>query len=277
MANSSCELRALGDVEVEVAIDWAAAEGWNPGVHDADTFAAADDGAFIGGFLGEDLVAVVSAVRYGRAFGFVGFYIVAPEHRGRGFGLQVWRAAIDRLAGRTIGLDGVLEQEQTYRRSGFEAAFHSARFAGLAPGVVDLAGMPFDAVVAFDRRFFPANRTRLLSAWVRQPDAVAQAVVGGDGATVGYAVRRACRTGYKIGPLFAHTPAVADALFCSVTADLGPHDEVFLDVPLTNPRAIALAERHHLTPVFETVRMYTAPAPRVAADRAFGITSFELG
>lgn len=70
---------------------------------------------------------------------------------------------------------------------------------------------------------------------------------------------------------------MADALFCSVTADLGPRDEVFLDVPLTNPDGIALAERHHLTPVFETVRMYAGSEPQLAVDRTFGITSFELG
>ncbi|HLA33082.1 MAG TPA: GNAT family N-acetyltransferase, partial [Pseudomonas sp.] len=27
--------------EVDLAIDWAAAEGWNPGLHDADCFYAA--------------------------------------------------------------------------------------------------------------------------------------------------------------------------------------------------------------------------------------------
>lgn len=284
MADSSLAIRALRDGEVALAIDWAAAEGWNPGVRDAETFAAADAGAFIGGFLGAEPVAVVSAVRYGATFGFLGFYIVAPAHRGRGFGLQVWQVAIRRLAGRTIGLDGVLEQEATYRRSGFEPAFHSVRFAGVAPrqlatgpGVVDLAGVPLDALLAYDRRFFPADRTRFLTAWVRQPDAVARAVLDDDGAPAGYAVRRACRSGHKIGPLFANTPALADALLRSVTADLGPADEVFLDVPLTNPDGVALAERHGMTPAFETVRMYAGPEPELAIDRTYGITSFELG
>ncbi len=32
-----------------------------------------------------------------------------------------------------------------------------------------------------------------------------------------------------------------------------------------------------LSPVFETARMYTGPAPAIALDRIFGVTSFELG
>jgi hypothetical protein len=53
--------------------------------------------------------------------------------------------------------------------------------------------------------------------------------------------------------------------------------EVFLDVPAVNRDGIALAESLGLKPVFETARMYTAPAPPMRLDRVFGVTSFELG
>jgi hypothetical protein len=54
--------------EVDLAIDWAAAEGWNPGWHDADCFHAADPNGFLLGLLGNEPIATISAVRYGASF-----------------------------------------------------------------------------------------------------------------------------------------------------------------------------------------------------------------
>ncbi len=56
-----------------------------------------------------------------------------------------------------------------------------------------------------------------------------------------------------------------------------PGEVIVLDVPETNPAAVALAERHGMTSVFETARMYTQDAPPIAIERVFGVTSFELG
>ena len=77
---------------------------------------------------------MISAVRYGSGFGFIGFYIVRPNFRGQGYGLQIWNAAMARLAGRTIGLDGVVAQQDNYRKSGFVLAWNNARFEGLGGG-----------------------------------------------------------------------------------------------------------------------------------------------
>jgi predicted GNAT family N-acyltransferase len=40
----------------------------------------------------------------------LGFYIVKKDYRGQGDGIQIWKAALNHLSGRNIGLDGVLEQ-----------------------------------------------------------------------------------------------------------------------------------------------------------------------
>jgi len=52
---------------------------------------------------------------------------------------------------------------------------------------------------------------------------------------------------------------------------------VFIDVPEPNQSALGLAARYHLTPAFETARMYRGAAPALPLDRVYGITSFELG
>src|SRR6476469_513603 len=103
-------IRTLSLGELTDLIDWAADEGWNPGLEDAAMFQAADPEGFIGAFVGNEMVAAISAVAYGSAFGFIGLYICRPDRRGKGYGKAVWNAGMKRLAGRTVGLDGVAEQ-----------------------------------------------------------------------------------------------------------------------------------------------------------------------
>lgn len=88
-------IRNMTPDEVErIAVEWAAKEGWNPGIYDAPCFYAADPKGFFAGFLGDEPIACISAVAYDPDFAFIGFYIVNPEHRGKGYGLKIWNAAI---------------------------------------------------------------------------------------------------------------------------------------------------------------------------------------
>ena len=47
-------IRILDEKEVQLAVDWAAVEGWNPGLNDAAIFYRADPQGFLGGFLAGD-------------------------------------------------------------------------------------------------------------------------------------------------------------------------------------------------------------------------------
>lgn len=269
--------------EVDLAVDWAAAEGWNPGQHDADAFYAADHGGFLVGLLDNQAVATISAVKYGASFGFIGFYIVQPAFRGQGLGLQLWQAGLSRLAGRTIGLDGVLAQQANYRKSGFDLAYRNIRYQGVggapAPAdatVVPLSSVAFVDIAAYDRPLFPDERQVFLRHWIEQAGAVALGLVQ-HGQLLGYGVLRPCRSGFKIGPLLADTPALAERLWLALTARTPAGAAVFLDTPAANPAAVELAQRHGMQLVFETARMYRGPAPTLPIDRVFGVTSFELG
>lgn len=270
--------------ELELAVDWAAEEGWNPGLNDAECFFTADPEGFLVGTLDGEPVSVISAVRYGRTFGFVGFYIVKPAYRGRGLGIRIWNAAMERLEGRTIGLDGVVDQQSNYSRSGFVYAHRNVRYRGVVPSataarderVVALGEVPFDDLAVYDRPFFPDDRTRFLRSWTTQPGATALGVLEG-GRIRGYGVFRPCRSGGKIGPLFADAPDMAQALFDGLCAGAEPGAPVYLDVPEVNASAVRLAQGCGMTVVFETARMYTGEAPDLALDRLYGVTTFELG
>jgi ribosomal protein S18 acetylase RimI-like enzyme len=273
-------VRRMTEADLALALEWAAAEGWNPGLHDAHCFYAADSQGFFVGERDGVPIGCVSAVRYGSGFGFLGLYIVKAEHRGQGFGLELWRAALDHLGGRVIGLDGVVAQQENYRKSGFRLAFRNIRQRGRGggvapPGLTDLAAVPIAEILRYDETAFPAPRAEFLKSWIGQPQAVALGVVDGR-RLKGYGVLRACREGFKIGPLFADDREAAERILAGLLAR-APGAPVFLDTPEANPAALALARRFRMTPRFETARMYKNGSPEMRLDRCFGVTSFELG
>lgn len=286
MQATALDIRQMRPHELNTVLDWAAAEGWNPGLHDAACFYPADPGGFLVGMAGGELAASIFAVAYGAGFGFIGGYIVKPAFRGRGYGMALWGVAMARLAGRNVGLDGVLARQADYARSGFRLAHRNIRYAGeggagpaTVPGAgqaVDLSSFPFEDVARYDRRYFADKRSAFLRCWIAQPHSVALGIAGPHG-LAGYAVLRPCREGYKIGPLFADTPAGAEALYTSLLARASPGAPVFLDVPEPNAEAMALAARHRMRACFETARMYTGPQPALCLERQYGITTFELG
>jgi GNAT superfamily N-acetyltransferase len=265
---------------VQTMLDWAAAEGWNPGLHDARSFLAADPGGFLLGSLDGEPIAAISIVHYDDRFAFLGLYIVRPEWRGRGHGMAMWRAAIARAGSRTIGLDGVVDQQANYARSGFRLVRRNVRYSGRGggsppTGLVPIEDVDRSAVDAFDATVFPAARPGFLDAWLTTPGAIGFAATS-EGAVGGYGVARPCREGFKIGPLFADDEATADRLLMGLAASIGD-EPFFLDIPEPNEAAGRLVHRLGMTSVFETARMYAGEPPAEPVGRIFGGTTFELG
>lgn len=287
------EIRSMTRPELDKLVDWAAAEGWNPGLHDAGLFWATDPNAFVAADRDGEMIGGGAIISYNGKFGFMGFFIVRPEFRRRGFGNHLWHVRRDRLIKRlqpnaTIGLDGVFEMQDYYARGGFVFSHRDLRFClknssrGLplsdsVDGAIigNLAEIPFDEVLAYDRTCFPAPRPAFLKRWICQPDSLALGCRK-DGRLSGFGVVRACRKGFKVGPLFSDDVKIADSLFARLTkfAEGGP---VYLDTPENNPAALGLVRQHGMTEVFGCARMYLGPAPDIAHQRIFGVTTFELG
>ncbi len=98
-----------------------------------------------------------------------------------------------------------------------------------------------------------------------------------DGRLAGYGVIRPCRSGHKIGPLFANDAQGAEQLYHALVSHAPQGATVQIDIPSCNPLALALVRAQGLAPVFETTRMVTGPVPALPMQRLFGVTSFELG
>jgi GNAT superfamily N-acetyltransferase len=271
--------------DLDVMIEWAAAEGWNPGLADAEAFWAADPDGFWTARQNGEMLACMSMVRHDRGFAFIGFYIVRPDLRGRGIGLTLWQHVIRRLGRHVvIGLDAVVQEEMTYRKAGFFRTHRSFRFGGV-PDVSEIGEESSDlvtigtdhiaAINAYDTEYFPSTRERYLGAWLTAPGHLGVAAIN-DAAIRGYGVIRPCHEGHKVGPLFADDTNTAERLLGALVAQSGA-GRIYLDPPFANDDAIAMCERLGLERVFETVRMYRGLAPQMRFPGMFGLTSFELG
>jgi GNAT superfamily N-acetyltransferase len=283
-------IRQMTRPEVDTLVGWAAPEGWNPGLHDAELFWATDPDAFIAADLNGSLIGGGAITAYDGEFGFMGFFIVRPEYRGKGYGNTIWHARRERLLARlrpgaSIGMDGVFAMQDYYAKGGFVLSHRNIRFRADIPDhaeitagdacIVPLAQVPFGQVLDYDRTCFPAPRPTFLSGWIAQPDALALGCLR-EGWLSGYGVIRRCLDGCKIGPLFADDATAAAALYGHL-ARFAAGGPLFLDAPENNPAALALVRQHLMVEVFGCARMYLGPPPDLMHRRIFGVTTFELG
>ena len=282
MSSDAIQIRRMTLDDVAVAVDWARQEGWNPGLHDAKCFYESDHNGFFIGERNGAAVAVGSAVVYDDQFAFCGLYIVSPEHRGKGYGLALTQARLKYCGDRNVGIDGVLENVDIYARIGYRKYYHNSRYlftAGESPtrhrDIHSINEADVDVLNRYDRQCFPASRKAFLDMWIRQDDALSLAYIE-DGTIKGYVVRRRCHEGHKIGPLFADDRTIAEQLL--LASQEGVRGEaLIIDIPDTNAAAVDLVRRYDMELIFATARMYQKGLPKLAYDKIFGITTFELG
>lgn len=272
-------LRTMDEDELARVLDWAADEGWNPGLDDAAAFFAADPQGFFMAEDGGSPVAAISVVNHSDDFAFLGLYLCRPSHRGRGIGYALWQHAIDHAGSRTIGLDGVPDQQDNYARSGFVRAGETTRYSGMIAGA-DAGGIapaqPADiaALVALEADASGARKPAYLSAWFTQTPHRVTLLSRRDGVPSGCVTVRKCRDGAKIGPLIATDGDQARALIARAALEFdGP---VILDVPASAEPLHGLCRAQGMAPGFETARMYRGAFTPSAAPW-FAVTSLELG
>lgn len=92
----------------------------------------------------------------------------------------------------------------------------------------------------------------------------------------GFTVMRKAIIGFKICPLFADNNRIAEELY-KACLDFATSESVYIDIPVVNTAAMALAKKYHTTYVFECARMYYGPPPKSAINKVYVLTTFELG
>lgn len=274
-------IRAMNLAELEMVLGWAADEGWNPGLDDAKAFHAADPLGFLIKEVDGEPVAAISVVNHDPSFAFLGLYICKPEFRGQGHGMDIWRAGIAHAGARSLGLDGVPDQQENYARSGFVKLGSTIRYEGrmdaeLDPRIRRTSLDEIETLIARDAKMSGMDRRAFATAWFGlTPNR--QTMVLTDGVEVtGYATFRRCISGTKIGPLYAASQADAQVLLASnpfATCD----EPVFIDVQEQNSPLGILLQKRGFEPIFETARMFRDSSAVVNPISFHAIATMELG
>lgn len=273
-------IRTASLADVELMLDWAAGEGWNPGLGDAQSFLAADpEGFFVAEAEGE-IAACISVVNHSDSYAFLGFYIANEKFRGQGIGFALWREAMKHAGERTVGLDGVADQQANYARSGFVRTGATLRLEGPRPeagaeGLRAIEARDMAAVAALDAGANGVVRSRFLREWVKDTGTRRTVVIDRGRGVEGFATARLCRSGCKIGPVVAPDAASALALASAAAGALRASD-VVIDAPDGQAAFVETLNGLGFAETFGTARMYRGTPPAVT-DALFGIATMELG
>ncbi|MEM7491566.1 MAG: GNAT family N-acetyltransferase [Pseudomonadota bacterium] len=271
--------RHMGPGDLRTVLGWAAEEGWNPGLDDADAFLAADPDGFFLTEDGEAPVAAISVVNHGPGFAFLGLYLCRPEYRGQGIGHALWRHAIGHAGDRTIGLDGVPAQQANYARSGFVHAGETVRYVGPIPGRRGAGIRPagpgdLDDLIALEAAASGTPKPAYMGAWFAGTDNRRTFVLTEGGRTVGLVTIRRCRSGAKVGPLVAPDTEGATALLAHAAAAMGP--EVTIDLPHGTDGLARHCLDLGMAPSFRTARMYRGTPP-MRGPAVYAVGTLEIG
>lgn len=283
MTTENYNVSIMSSKEVQIAIDWAAEEGWNPGLQDAKCFYQANPQGMFIGKLGNQAIACASAMKYDNQLAHFGLYLVKKEFRHQGYGFQVTQARLAYVSGCNIGLDGVIEMADIYGRIGFVTQFRNHRYivqpsssSITANNIVAVNKVNFDDLVNYDAAIFSALRKQFLKAWISAETHHAVAYVKNN-KLLGYGVIRQCVQNYKIGPLFADSLEVAiditEALMTKIKNNFA-----FIDIPEINLQTKILIDHFNMRFAdFACERMYTKGLPTADFAKVYGITTLELG
>jgi len=274
-------IRVMTPEDLNVVLQWAADEGWNPGLDDATAFHAADPAGFLIKEVAGELVAAISVVNHDPDFAFLGLYLCKPEFRGQGHGMEVWRAGIAHAGTRSIGLDGVPDQQENYARSGFVKYGSSVRYEGKIAPVADsrirqASPGNMETMIARDARACGIRRTAFATAWFSHTPTRHTMVLMEGAVIAGFATFRRCRLGSKIGPLYAFSETDARALFAAnpfATSD----EPCFVDVSDHNAPLAKVIKSLDFEATFETARMFSGTQPATNPAQFQAIATMELG
>ncbi len=282
-------VRVMTKNDLQIVRGWAVKEGWNPGKYEVDPLYAADPSGYKLLEIDGEPVASLASVKHSQNLAFLGLYIVKPEFRGKGYGKLLWDVTMGTLTScETIGLNGVLDQVENYRKSGFTPLNFNTRWRGasLFPlGKTTFAkdiclkkkdDFSLTQLIDYDAKIFSTSRAAFLAKWLDMPDSHVLAAIDG-GVLRGYGVVSALEEGYKIAPLFADNEAIAEKIYGGLCHCVGDKKLIYFDTTEANPLAIAFAKRFGLEKKFDTLRMYKGQTPQTQDSKMFGLATLEIG
>ncbi|KAF2690034.1 hypothetical protein K458DRAFT_412881 [Lentithecium fluviatile CBS 122367] len=237
MASRGFIIRPAENVEEVSALWWPLISklGWNRDADDAIThFRVANNGKDWLLLIPEDSSkpeGTIVAFKYANGTGWVGFFIVNAPFRGNGLGRELYKELERsfRASNTTVvGLDGVEEQVNTYKRRGFQdiariplmtrsslkqnpLSTAQSQRVGVEGDLLDIRSVDPKILAKIDLDLTGLDRTAYWShdGLLARCDAFGYALSSGPTSTspliTGFILVRRCEHGHRFGPLYADT------------------------------------------------------------------------
>jgi len=277
-------VRTLTAADVPWAIALTDTESWGYTARDFERLLYLEpEGVFLAEADGER-VGITATTTYG-TLAYIGAVIVDPRWRGRHAGDALMHAALDFLDTRGVAsarLNAYLNVIPFYERLGFRTEFENHRYAGrsegrVAPGVRLGRADDLAAMAELDRRYFGADRTRLLRRLLEEFPATSLAFDDA-GEVLAYAFANPGGDACEIGPFVCDParPTEAEALLHAMFA--AANTPCAFSVPAPNATGVEIARRAGFRETFRTVRMVRGSSGSGGDPRGiFGLAGLEKG
>ena len=289
-------IRSLKDSDIENVTKWSRIEGFAPGTGDVGIYKHTDQQGLWIGSIGSIPIGCIAGIRYNQLYGFIGLFLVQKEYRGKGYGLKLWQKAFDHLVDLPcIGLEAAPDRINDYSKWGFKPSSLTTRWklitkdqtSDISNNSLEPAGLKFlegksisnNVVQAYDANREPTPRPHFLADWLNHPSGNVFALIDSDGLCHGFGRIRPCLLqrgkGWRIGPLLADTPQLAELLLKKL---LDRHPGIVLiDSPGLNPFASNLLSAFGFQEISSTLRMYKGNQPPISMHEIYGLACLELG
>jgi len=295
--NKAFSIRLISNNEIDKVTDWAKLEGFAPGFDDISIYKNTDQQGIWVGCLNNEPIGSIACVKYNKFYGFIGLFIVKKEFRNQGFGLMLWKHALKYLKDiKCIGLEAAPARLNDYQKWGFKSSSITNRwklygFSNLPKKnfykdnshtftVVPGSQISSEAVLNYDSQREPSPRPHFLNDWLKNSFGTVSALIDDNGMCHGFGRIRPCilqnnKKGWRIGPLLADTPPLAELLIRELVQGL--ESEILLDCPGLNPYANYLLSNLGFDEISKTYRMYKGVQPPFPMNQVYGLACLELG
>ena len=295
--NKNFSIRLISNNEIEKVTDWAKLEGFAPGFDDISIYKNTDKQGIWVGCLDNEPIGSIACVKYNSSYGFIGLFIVKKQFRNKGYGVKLWKHALNYLTDiDCIGLEAAPERLNDYQKWGFEKSSITNRwklygFSNLPKKnfykdiyhnfrVVPGSEINSEAVLNYDSQREPSPRPHFLTDWLKNSFGTVSALIDDNGMCHGFGRIRPCilknnEKGWRIGPLLADTPPLAEILIRELVKGL--ESEILLDCPGLNPYANYLLSNLGFQEISRTYRMYKGVQPPFPMNQVYGLACLELG
>jgi len=90
-------IRLISINEIPEVTNWARLEGFSPGMDDISIYRNTDKQGVWLSCLDNIPIGSIACIKYNSSYGFIGLFIVKKEFRNNGYGVRLWKHALEYL------------------------------------------------------------------------------------------------------------------------------------------------------------------------------------